>query len=200
MTTDAPARYSIPLPRIAPDESVDEVLWPMSRRRLRGAFGLGVLLDVCSGERARRAFPERDGGGGGALTETFLALFPGGPLRPGIYHYDARRHRLDQVRDGDWSAAMRAASIEAFDRFQEPPFGLVAFCAPVDGPMRRAPEVRSAGAPFTDVGHTLMAYRAVLRRLGIGGGTSLRFRDRQLADLLGCDAERLAPLVLGTLV
>lgn len=211
---------SVPLRKILPGESADARLAALDAGQRRGVEGLSLLLDVCFGERTRRPFAVQGeflrkavpSGGARHPTEAFVVLFPptggeddgegdstpGAP--PGVYHYNVARHRLDLLRPGDHAAAFRAASFDLFDKYHQPPFGLIVFCSLVERAMWRYRDARSARAPFIDVGHTLMAYRTVIKRLGVGGYTYQKFHDRQVADLLGIDVERLVPLFLGTLV
>ena len=199
---------AVPLRKIAEGESADALLAALTPEQRRGTEGLALLLDVCFGERTRRPFAVQGdflrkavpSGGARHPTEAFVALFPGGPLRPGTYHYNVEHHRLDLLRSGDHSTAFRAASFDLFDKYQEAPFGLIVFCSLVERAMWRYRDARSARAPFIDIGHALMAYRTVIQRLGVGGYTYQKFHDRQIAALLGINVERLAPLFLGTLV
>ncbi|MFJ3927532.1 SagB/ThcOx family dehydrogenase [Streptomyces sp. NPDC090022] len=199
---------SVPLRKIAEGESADALLAAMTPEQRRGPEGLALLLDTCFGERTRRPFAVQGeflrkavpSGGARHPTEAFVALFPGSGVEPGIYHYNVARHQLDLVRAGDHTAALRTASFDLFDKFHQEPFGLIVFCSLVERAMWRYRDARSARAPFIDVGHTLMAYRTVIERLGVGGYTYQKFHDRQIAELLGIDVERIAPLFLGTLV
>ncbi|QMU71544.1 SagB/ThcOx family dehydrogenase [Streptacidiphilus sp. P02-A3a] len=201
-------RPAIPLRKIAEGESADALLAALTPEQRRGTEGLALLLDVCFGERTRRPFAVQGdflrkavpSGGARHPTEAFVALFPGGPLEPGTYHYNVEHHRLDLLRGGDHSAEFRAASFDLFDKYREGPFGLIVFCSLVERAMWRYRDARSARAPFIDIGHALMAYRTVIQRLGVGGYTYQKFHDRQIAALLGINVERLTPLFLGTLV
>lgn len=207
---DAPAgpQRAIRLRKIGPGESADARLAALTPEQRRGTEGLALLLDVCFGERTRRPFAVQGeflrkavpSGGARHPTEAFVALFPGGPLEPGTYHYNVEHHRLDLLRGGDHSTAFRAASFDLFDKYHEAPFGLIVFCSLVERAMWRYRDARSARAPFIDVGHALMAYRTVIQRLGVGGYTYQKFHDQQIAALLGINVERLTPLFLGTLV
>jgi len=200
--------HAIPLRKIAEGESADALLAALTPEQRRGTEGLALLLDVCFGERTRRPFAVQGdflrkavpSGGARHPTEAFVALFPGGPLEPGTYHYNVEHHQLDLLRSGDHSVAFRAASFDLFDKYQEAPFGLIVFCSLVERAMWRYRDARSARAPFIDIGHALMAYRTVIQRLGVGGYTYQKFHDRQIAALLGINVERLTPLFLGTLV
>lgn len=208
ITVDLPAERSVPLRKIAEGESADALLEAMPPEQRRGPEGLALLMDVCFGERTRRPFAVQGdflrkaipSGGARHPTEAFLAMFPGSGAEPGIYHYNVARHRLDLLRAGDFSAELREASFDLFDKFHQEPFGLIVFCSLVERAMWRYRDARSARAPFIDVGHTLMAYRTVIHRLGIGGYTYQKFRDRQIAELLDVNVERLTPLFLGSLV
>lgn len=207
MELPAPAD-SVPLRKIGPDESADALLETLSTEQKRGAEGLSVLMDVVFGERARRPFAVQGdflrkavpSGGARHPTEAFLVTFPGAAIPAGVHHYNVERHRLDMVRPGDHTDAFRAASFDLFDKFHREPFGLLVFCSLVERAMWRYRDARSARAPFIDVGHTLMAYRTVIGRLGIGGYTYQKFDDAAIAGLLGIDVTRMSPLFLGTLV
>lgn len=200
--------HAVALRKIGDGESADALLAALTPEQRRGPEGLALLLDTCFGERTRRPFAVQGdflrkavpSGGARHPTEAFVALFPGSGVEPGIYHYNVAHHRLDLIRAGDHSAAFHTASFDLFDKFHQEPFGLIVFCSLVERAMWRYRDARSARAPFIDVGHTLMTYRTVIERLGVGGYTYQKFHDRQIAELLGIDVERIAPLFLGTLV
>ncbi|GAA2339050.1 hypothetical protein GCM10010431_73210 [Streptomyces kunmingensis] len=209
ITMDLPASAdSIALRKLGPGESADALLEMLSAKEQRGTEGLSVLMDVVFGERTRRPFAVQGeflrkavpSGGARHPTEAFLVTFPGASIPPGVHHYNVERHRLDVVRPGDHSEAFRTASFDLFDKFHRKPFGLLVFCSLVERAMWRYRDARSARAPFIDVGHTLMAYRTVIKRLGVGGYTYQKFDDAAIADLLGIDVNRMIPLFLGTLV
>ncbi|MFI8265051.1 MULTISPECIES: SagB/ThcOx family dehydrogenase [unclassified Streptomyces] len=208
ITMDMPAAGSVPLRKVGEDESADALLAAMSPQQRRGPEGLSLLMDVCFGERTRRPFAVQGeflrkavpSGGARHPTEAFVALFPGSGVEPGVYHYNVAHHRLDLLRAGDHSADFREASFDLFDKFHSEPFGLIVFSSLVERAMWRYRDARSARAPFIDVGHTLMAYRTVIQRLGVGGYTYQKFSDERIASLLGINVERMTPLFLGTLV
>ncbi|MCT9076528.1 SagB/ThcOx family dehydrogenase [Streptomyces fulvoviolaceus] len=210
ITMDLPAAAdgSVPLRKLGADESADALLETLTADQKRGREGLSVLMDVVFGERTRRPFAVQGdflrkavpSGGARHPTEAFLVTFPGAPVTPGVHHYNVEHHRLDVVRAGDHSAAFREASFDLFDKFHREPFGLLVFCSLVERAMWRYRDARSARAPFIDVGHTLMAYRTVIGRLGVGGYTYQKFDDAAIAGLLGIDVTRMSPLFLGTLV
>ncbi|MEV0640713.1 SagB/ThcOx family dehydrogenase [Streptomyces sp. NPDC050619] len=202
------ADRSVQLRKIGADESADALLAELSAEQKRGVEGLSVLMDVVFGERARRPFAVQGdflrkavpSGGARHPTEAFLVTFPKAPVPPGVHHYNVEHHRLDVVRPGDHSAAFRRASFDLFDKYHQEPFGLLVFCSLVERAMWRYRDARSARAPFIDVGHTLMAYRTVIARLGVSGYTYQKFDDAGIAELLGIDVNRMSPLFLGTLV
>jgi SagB-type dehydrogenase family enzyme len=211
ITTTLPSVRSVPLRKIPAEESADALLEAMPLPERRRLGGLALLMDVCFGERTRRPFAVQGdflrkavpSGGARHPTEAFLAVFSGfsgDEVEPGVYHYNVEHHRLDLVNEGDHAAAFRHASFDLFDKFHEEPFGLLVFCSLVERAMWRYRDARSARAPFIDIGHTLMAYRTVIRRLGVGGYTYQKFHDREVAGLIGTSIERMPPLFLGTLV
>ncbi|KUL36998.1 hypothetical protein ADL22_23045 [Streptomyces sp. NRRL F-4489] len=208
ITLTLPCDTGVELRKVGADESADAMLAAMTPGQRRGREGLSLLMDVCFGERTRRPFAVQGdflrkavpSGGARHPTEAFLVLFDDAVAPPGVYHYNVEHHRLDLVRPGQHRDAFRHASFDLFDKFHQEPYGLLVFCSLAERAMWRYRDARSARALFIDVGHTLMAYRTVIHRLGVGGYTYQKFHDREIADLLGIDGERMIPLFLGTLV
>lgn len=174
----------------------------------RGLEGLGFLFDFCFGVRdvepfnvqgdfLRKTIPS---GGARHPTEVFFAAFAGAPVPPGVYHYNVEHHRLDCVNPGDQFAEFEDATFDLFQKYDDPPFGLIVFTSVVERAMWRYRDARSARAIFVDVGHALMAYRGITNALGIHVYTYQKARDAMLCTLLRIDPKAQPPLFVGTLV
>jgi SagB-type dehydrogenase family enzyme len=199
----------VELPRRGRDESHDDWLRRLTHSERLGSEGIGLLLDVCFGERGRMRVADGTqcllksipSGGGRHPTEVFVATFevPGG-IPAGVYHYDAQHHRLEQVRRGQHRDAFAHATFDLFTRYERAPAAVLAFTSLVERAMWRYREPRSFRAVLVDVGHAVMAYRQVARMLGFRTFAYPKMRDGELADLLGVDRVAQPPLYVGTLV
>jgi SagB-type dehydrogenase family enzyme len=198
----------VELPRLASGESPDEWLERMSSEQRRSLEGVGLLLDVCFGERGRVTVA---GGGtsllksipsGGARhpTEVFLAAFDLPGIPEGVYHYDVEHHRLDRLRAGQQREAFADATLDLFGRYEDPPVAVLVFTSLVERAMWRYRDPRSFRAVLLDVGHAVMAYRHVARTLGFRTYAYQKMRDREVAELVGLDCVAQPPLYVGTLV
>jgi len=203
-----PADLVVDLPRWDGRESPDDWLARMPEDERRGLEGMGLLLDLCFGERGRVAVA---GGGscllksipsGGARhpTEVFLAAFDLAGIAPGVYHYDVERHRLDRIRPGQQRSTFAHATYDLFDKHASAPVGALVFTSLVERAMWRYRDPRSFRAILVDVGHAVMAYRRVARMLGFHTYSYQKMRDREMADLVRVDRFAQPPLCVGTLV
>lgn len=194
------------LPRLGADQSPDDWLahldYASDRERL------GVLLQVCFGERGRITVASGDtcllknipSGGARHPTEVFVALFDLPELRPGVYHYDVEHHSLDEISAGRHDRAFAEATLDLFAKFDTPPRAALVFTSLVERAMWRYRDPRSFRAILVDVGHAVSAYRRVARVLGYRTYAYQKMRDEQIAALLGIDRFRQPPLYVATLV
>ena len=198
----------VELPRLAEGESPDERLAGMSADDRRGLPGVGLLLDVCFGERGLLTVA---GGGtcllksipsGGARhpTEIFLAAFELEGVPAGVYHYDVEHHRLALVRAGWQREAFAHATLDLFAKYDAPPAAALVFTSLVERAMWRYRDPRSFRAILVDVGHAVMAFRHVSRMLGFRAYALQKMRDSEVAELVGVDRVAQPPLYVGTLV
>lgn len=202
------AMSSVPLPRLRVGESADALVAALSKEERRGLEGLGLLFDICFGERARRPFGVQGhflrksipSGGARHPTEIFFASFAGSPVSLGVYHYNVEHHRLDAISLGDTSGAFEHTTFDLFKKYVVTPIGLLVFTSHWERAMWRYRDARSWRAPLIDVGHALMAYRTLCQQLGFGYYTYQKFRDRELCRLIGRDPVQTTPLFVGTLV
>jgi SagB-type dehydrogenase family enzyme len=196
------------LPRLADDEPPDERLKQMTADDRRGLPGIGLLLDVCFGERGRLTVA---GGGtcllksipsGGARhpTEVFLAAFDLPGVAAGVYHYDVEHHRLERVRAGQHGDAFAHATVDLFAKYETPPAAALVFTSLVERSMWRYRDPRSFRAILVDIGHAVMAYRQVAQMLGFRTYAYQKVRDGEVAELVGVDRVTQPPLYVGTLV
>ena len=186
----------------------DAWLQRMSDGDRLGGEGIGLLLDVCFGERGRIVVA--DGGtcllksipSGGARhpTEVFLAVFEVRGITPGVYHYDVEHHRLEQVRAGQHRGAFAHATLDLFAKYETAPAAALVFTSRVERAMWRYRDPRSFRAILVDVGHGVMAYRHVARMLGFRTYAYEKLRDGEVAELLRVDRVAQPVLYVGTLV
>jgi SagB-type dehydrogenase family enzyme len=211
----APAAYQhlgdearIPLPGMSEDEPPDEWLGRLNADERLGLDGLGLLFDICFGERGQmtvagelncllKSIPS---GGARHPTEVFLASFDLQGIEPGVYHYDVEGHQLECTSTGQQRAAFADATLDLFGRYDTPPAAALVFTSRVERSMWRYRDPRSYRAILVDVGHAVMAYRLVARMLGFRTFAYQKMRDSQVAELLGVDRIAQPPLYVGTLV
>jgi SagB-type dehydrogenase family enzyme len=198
----------VELPRLGDRESPDDWLERLRVEDRRSREGVGLLLDVCFGERERM----RVAGGGISLlksipsggarhpTEIFLAAFDLVGIPEGVYHYDVEHHRLVWLRAGQHRQAFAQATLDLFARYETPPAAALVFTSLVERAMWRYRDPRSFRAVLVDAGHAVMAYRHVARALGFRTFAYHKMRDRWVAELIGVDHIAQPPLYVGTLV
>jgi SagB-type dehydrogenase family enzyme len=199
---------AVELPRLSADESPDEWLQRMSVNDRRGREGVGLLLDVCFGERGQVTIADRSrcllksipSGGARHPTEIFLAAFELRGIPAGVYHYDVEHHRLERVREGQHREAFANATLDLFAKYETPPAAALVFTSRVERAMWRYRDPRSFRAILVDVGHGVMAYRQVARLLGFRTYAYQKMRDGEVADLLRIDRVAQPTLYVGTLV
>jgi SagB-type dehydrogenase family enzyme len=199
---------AVELPRLSADESPDEWLGRMPEHDRRGREGIGLLLDVCFGERGqmkvagqtRCLLKSIPSGGARHPTEVFLAAFDVAGIEAGVYHYGVEHHRLERVRGGQHRDAFARATLDLFAKHESPPTAALVFTSRVERAMWRYRDPRSFRAILVDVGHAVMAYRHVARTLGFRTYALQKMRDSEVADLVGVDRVVQPPLYVGTLV
>jgi len=164
---------AIGLARPGRDESHDEWLKRMPAGDRRGREGVGLLLDVCFGERGQI----KVAGQGRCLLKS-----------------------IPSVRGGQYRDAVAQATLDLFTKHQTPPSAVLVFTSRVERSMWRYRDPRSFRAILVDVGHAVMAYRYVARELGFRTYAYQKMRDRQVAELVGVDRVVQPPLYVGSLV
>jgi SagB-type dehydrogenase family enzyme len=199
---------TVELPRLSADESPDERLSRMPDDDRRGRDGIGLLLDVCFGERGqmkvaghtRCLLKSIPSGGARHPTEVFLGAFDVPGVAAGVYHYDVEHHRLERVRGGQHRDAFAHATLDLFAKHASPPAAALVFTSRVERSMWRYRDPRSFRAILVDTGHAVMAYRHVARTLGFRTYALQKMHDSEVADLVGVDRVVQPPLYVGTLV
>jgi SagB-type dehydrogenase family enzyme len=198
----------VKLPGSSADDDPDERLRSMSVDDRLGLSGIGLLLDVCFGERGRIGVADGSAcllksipsGGARHPTEIFLAAFDVRGIAPGVYHYSVEHHCLEQVQTGQRRDAFAHATLDLFTKCDAPPAAALVFTSRVERAMWRYRDPRSFRAILVDVGHAVTAYRHVARLLGFRTYAYGKMRDGEVADLLGIDRVVQPPLYVGTLV
>jgi len=195
------------LERLAPGQSPDERLAQLSDVDRRGPNGIGLLLDVCFGERDQvrvagghlcllKSIPS---GGARHPTEVFLAAFDLDGILPAVYHYNVEHHRLDRVRKGQHRDAFTHATLDLFERADQPPAAALVFTSRVERAMWRYRDPRSFRAVMVDVGHAMMAFRHAAELLGFRALGFQKMRDGEIAGLCAVDRVTQPPIYVATL-
>jgi len=202
------ATASIELDAVGEKRSPDELAAEMSAQDRLGLPGLGLLLDVCFGERGSvqtaggvscllKSIPS---GGARHPTEVYLASLDLRGVPGGVYHYNVQHHRLDRLRDGDDREALMHATYDLFVKQPRAPSALLIFTSVVERAMWRYRDPRSFRAILLDVGHAVAAYRHAARTLGFRTYACQKMRDGEIADLLDIDPVLQPPLYAASLV
>ena len=113
-----------------------------------------------------------------------------GRLEAGVYHFDPRTCSLDVLREGDYRGVLAAATES--DAVADAPLSIVATSTWWRNAWKY--EARSFRHAFWDSGTTLANLLAVAHALDYRAEAVTGFADRPVADLLGVDPEREAPL------
>ncbi len=203
-----PATASIELDAVGDEESPDELVAEMPAEDRLGKPGLGLLLDVCFGERGRvqtaggvtcllKSIPS---GGARHPTEVYVASLDLRGVPGGVYHYNVQHHRLDRLRDGDDRHLLMHATYDLFVKQPRAPSALLIFTSVVERAMWRYRDPRSFRAILLDVGHAVAAYRHAARTLGFRTYASQKMRDGEIAELLDIDPVLQPPLYVASLV
>ncbi|NUB89940.1 SagB/ThcOx family dehydrogenase [Haloterrigena sp. SYSU A121-1] len=111
-------------------------------------------------------------------------------LEAGVYHFDPSTCSLDVLREGDHRRVLAAAS--EYDAVAEAPLSIVATSTWWRNAWKY--EARTVRHAFWDSGTTLANLLAVAHALDYRAEVVAGFADRPVADLLGVDPEREAPL------
>ncbi|ELY54774.1 SagB/ThcOx family dehydrogenase [Natronolimnohabitans innermongolicus] len=111
-------------------------------------------------------------------------------LEAGVYHFDPRTFSLDVLRAGDFRGVLAAASGD--DAVGDAPLSIVATSTWWRNAWKY--EERTFRHAFWDSGTTLANLLAVAHALDLRAEVVAGFADRPVADLLGVDPEREAPL------
>ncbi len=202
------ATASIELEALGAHECPDELAAQMSAEDRLGRPGLGLLLDVCFGERGRvrtagdvtcllKSIPS---GGARHPTEVYLASLDLRGVPSGLYHYNVEHHRLDRLGDSDPRDALMHATYDLFAKQPRAPSALLIFTSVVERAMWRYRDPRSFRAILLDVGHAVAAYRHAARVLGWRTYACQKMRDGEIAQLLDIDPVCQPPLYAASLV
>ena len=111
-------------------------------------------------------------------------------LEPGVYHFDPRTCSLDVLREGDHRGVLAAATER--DAVADAPLSIVATSTWWRNAWKY--EARTFRHAFWDSGTTLANLLAVAHALDYRAEVVTGFADQPVADLLGVDPEREAPL------
>ena len=111
-------------------------------------------------------------------------------LAAGVYHFDPRTCSLDVLREGDFRGVL-AASTE-YEAVADAPLSIVATSTWWRNAWKY--EARTFRHAFWDSGTTLANLLAVAHALDYRAEVVTGFADQRVADLLGVDPEREAPL------
>ena len=203
-----PATASVELEGASDERSPDELAAEMSAEDRLGRPGLGLLLDVCFGERGsvqtaggvRCLLKSIPSGGARHPTEVYVASLDLRGVPSGIYHYNVQHHRLDRLRDGDDRDALMHATYDLFVKQPRAPSALLIFTSVVERAMWRYRDPRSFRAILLDVGHAVAAYRHAARTLGFRTYACQKMRDGEIAELLDIDPVLQPPLYAASLV
>jgi SagB-type dehydrogenase family enzyme len=198
----------VDLPRPSEGESHDEWLQRLTADDRAAREGIGLLLDVCFGERGKIGVADGSrcllksipSGGARHPMEIFLVAFELRDVAAGVYHYDVERHRLERVRGGQHRAAFARATFDLSTKDDAPPAAALVFTSLVERAMWRYRDPRSFRAIMVDIGHGVMAYRRVAARLGLRAYATQELRDSEMSELLRIDPVAQPPLYVGTLV
>ncbi|WP_137284276.1 SagB/ThcOx family dehydrogenase [Halorussus salinisoli] len=114
-------------------------------------------------------------------------------LDAGVYHFDPRTLSLDVLREGDYRKVLADATGDE-ERVADAPLTVVATSTWWRNAWKY--RERTYRHAFWDSGTVLANLLGVAHALDLSAGVVAGFADRQVADLLGVDVEREAPLEL----
>ncbi len=150
---------------------VSQLLWASQGvTKVAGDFGL-------------RAAPSA-----GALypIETYLSVQMAENIEPGIYHYDVREHRLDQLRAGDFGAPVAEAALD--QGFLAEAAVVFAWTA-VFGRSKWKYKQRAFRYVYLDAGHIAQNVAVAAVALGLGSCQVAALYDGEVNSILGVDGE-----------
>jgi SagB-type dehydrogenase family enzyme len=124
--------------------------------------------------------------------EVYLAAGAVSGVRPGVYRYDPRRHRLVLASEGDVRAGIARAALDQ-DWLAEAP-AIIVLAAVYQRTARKYGK-RSARYVHMEVGHAAQNIYLQAGALGLGTTMVGAYRDKELARLLGLP-ERTKPLAV----
>lgn len=154
-------------------------------------YSAGITKRIRRGDRE---IPFRAAAATGALyhVDLYLVVGPLDGLDAGVYHFDPRSFSLDVLRKGDYRGVLGEASrSEAVERA---PVTVVTTSTWWRNAWKY--EERTFRHAFWDSGTVLANLLSVGHALGLRAETVLGFADAPVAELLGVDPEREAPLEL----
>jgi SagB-type dehydrogenase family enzyme len=118
--------------------------------------------------------------------ETYLSVQMVENIEPGIYHYDVREHRLDQLRTGDFGAPVAEAALD--QGFLAEAAVVFAWTA-VFGRSKWKYKQRAYRYVYLDAGHIAQNVAVAAVALGLGSCQVAALYDGEVNDILGVDGE-----------
>jgi SagB-type dehydrogenase family enzyme len=192
---------ALPKPRLEGEVAVE---WALALRRSVRAFApeplplaaLSQLLWAAQGITHPDGLRTAPSAGALYPLEVYLVAGAVPEVRPGVYRYDPRRHRLSLASAGDVRAAVAEAALGQ-DWVAEAPAILVV--AAVYERTARKYRERAARYVHMEVGHAAQNVYFQAAALGLGTTMVGAFRDEELARVLGIpgDAKPLGLLPVG---
>lgn len=170
----------------------DELAW-----LVRLSFGqTGTRRLPVTGEHVVKTSPS---GGSRHPTEVYPVVLPGGDLEAGVYHYNVGAHRLDLLREGDFTDTVRRDVIMLEHRPEFPPAVVFLLTSVVERSMFRYRDSRSYRVLYQDAGHLLQTFAYTASALGRPTYRGYTMRGSTVAELLGVHALEQLPLAYGVL-
>jgi SagB-type dehydrogenase family enzyme len=136
-----------------------------------------------SGSRGLRAAPSA-----GALypVETYAVIHAVDDFEPGVYHYDVEQHQLEQIKLGDFRAAMQKA---AMDQDIAARAGVVFTWSAVFNRCKFDYGQRAYRYIYLDAGHIAQNLALASVALGLASCPIAAFYDDELNAIVGLDGE-----------
>jgi SagB-type dehydrogenase family enzyme len=176
------------------------------------SIGVQEWVPTATGEVALKTSPS---GGARHPIECYVLVRRVAGVRPGLYHYAADRHRLEEIRRGDMTRRLRVWMPHS-DYFAGSGFILL-LTAVFDRLLWRYPYARAYRAALAEAGHVCQTFCLTATWLGLAPFCLMGLADTEIERDLGIDGVResvlyaagagvrppgvnRAPLAKGTLV
>ncbi len=188
------AEKVIALPK--PDTAGGKGLWEIVAKRRSGRSysqepvtleELSQLFWACQGITAQRGgFELRTAPSAGALfpIETYLVINNVDAVEPGVYHYDVRRHRVEQLKAGDFRVPVAAA---ALGQRMAATAGVVFVWTAVTARNKSKYGERGYRYMYLDAGHIGAHVSLAAEALGLASCAIGALFDDEVNDLVGAD-------------